>query len=74
VAVLTLAEAPVRAMAVGDAFAVVAGCDKLAATCRAKFANLINFRGFPTIPGDETMVRYPNRGDANAGAVLKDRS
>ncbi len=71
---VTLAEAPVRAVVVGDGFAAVAGCDKLAATCRAKFANLVNFRGFPTIPGDETMLRYPNRGDANNGAVLGDRS
>jgi uncharacterized phage protein (TIGR02218 family) len=74
VVTLTLAEAPVRAIEIGDAFAVVAGCDKLAGTCRAKFANLVNFRGFPTIPGDETMLRYPNREDANAGAVLGDRS
>jgi uncharacterized phage protein (TIGR02218 family) len=72
--VLTLAEPPVRAIAVGDSFSVVAGCDKQASTCRAKFANLVNFRGFPTIPGDETMIRYPNSGDANAGAVLGNRS
>ena len=29
-----------------------------------------NFRGFPHIPGQDTVIRYPNRGDANAGDVL----
>jgi uncharacterized phage protein (TIGR02218 family) len=36
----------------GDSFIVVAGCDKAFATCRAKFANTLNFRGFPHLPGN----------------------
>lgn len=36
---------------VGDTFSVTAGCDKLIATCRTKFNNVINFRGFPHVPG-----------------------
>jgi len=67
---LTLLEAPVRPIEVGDDFDVVAGCNKRLETCRDRFANVLNFRGFPHIPGQDTVVRYPNRGDANAGDVL----
>jgi uncharacterized phage protein (TIGR02218 family) len=67
---LTLLEAPVRPIAVGDGFSVVAGCDKRLETCRNRFGNVANFRGFPHIPGQDTVIRYPNRGDANAGEVL----
>ena len=34
---------------------LVAGCDKQLATCRHKFANAINFQGFPTL-GDDTLL------------------
>jgi uncharacterized phage protein (TIGR02218 family) len=67
---LTLLEAPVRPIAVGHDFVVRAGCDKRLETCRDRFANVANFRGFPHIPGQDTVIRYPNRGDANAGEVL----
>jgi uncharacterized phage protein (TIGR02218 family) len=67
---LTLLEAPVRPIAVSHDFVVRAGCDKRVETCRDRFANAVNFRGFPHIPGQDTVVRYPNRGDANAGDVL----
>jgi hypothetical protein len=30
----------------------------------------VNFRGFPHIPGQDTVIRYRNRGDANSGEVL----
>ncbi len=45
--VLQLAEPPVLPVAQGDAFRIIAGCDKSFATCKAKFANHLNFRGFP---------------------------
>jgi uncharacterized phage protein (TIGR02218 family) len=67
---ITLLEAPVRPIAIGHDFVVRAGCDKRLETCRDRFANVVNFRGFPHIPGQDTVVRYPNRGDANAGEVL----
>jgi uncharacterized phage protein (TIGR02218 family) len=67
---LMLLEAPVRPIALGDDFTVVAGCDKRLETCRSRFGNVANFRGFPHIPGQDTVIRYPNRGDANAGEVL----
>ncbi len=43
----------------GDAFRVDAGCDKRFSTCRAKFANTFNFRGFPHMPGNDFVIRYP---------------
>ncbi|MBL9056434.1 MAG: DUF2163 domain-containing protein [Rhodobacteraceae bacterium] len=67
---ITLFEAPVRPIAVGDAFIVSAGCDRQFATCSAKFGNGVNFRGFPHMPGEEAVLRYPNQGDANNGAPL----
>jgi uncharacterized phage protein (TIGR02218 family) len=67
---ITLFEAPVRPIAVGDTFLATAGCDKQFATCSAKFANGVNFRGFPHMPGEEAVLRYPNQGDANNGAPL----
>lgn len=42
----------------GDAFTVVAGCDKKFATCKAKFANALNFRGFPHLPGNDAAYGY----------------
>jgi uncharacterized phage protein (TIGR02218 family) len=44
--------------AAGDTFRVVAGCDKKFATCKAKFANALNFRGFPHLPGNDTAYSY----------------
>lgn len=51
------------AIAPGDTFTVTAGCNKLFTTCRAKFANSVNFRGFPHIPGNDAVIRYPKSGD-----------
>ncbi len=47
-------------IAVGNTFSIVAGCDKRLATCRDKFANVINFRGFPSVPGTDSLIRYPD--------------
>jgi uncharacterized phage protein (TIGR02218 family) len=44
-------------IAVGDAFSISAGCDKSYATCNAKFANGANFRGFPTMPGNDHIAK-----------------
>ena len=70
IATIELFEAPVRAIGAGDSFIIRAGCDKQFKTCKAKFANAVNFRGFPHMPGDDTVLRYPNRGDANSGNPL----
>jgi uncharacterized phage protein (TIGR02218 family) len=46
----------------GDTFTVTAGCDKRFTTCRDRFANTINFRGFPHIPGNDFIIRVPTPG------------
>ncbi len=70
IASLTLLEAPVRGIAEGDAFMARAGCDKRIATCGVKFANTVNFRGFPNIPGQDAVLRYASRDGSNDGTVL----
>ncbi|KAA8607939.1 hypothetical protein AL037_18020, partial [Salipiger aestuarii] len=70
VAVLTLLEPPVRAIAGGDAFTICAGCDKRIETCGAKFANTANFRGFPHIPGQDAVLRYATKDGGHEGGVL----
>ena len=70
IAILTLLEAPVRAIAEGDAFIIRAGCDKRIATCGAKFANVANFRGFPNIPGQDAVLRYASQDGGHEGSVL----
>jgi len=50
-----------EALAVGDAFIVTAGCDKQFGTCKAKFANAVNFRGFPYMPGNDAVTSYPTQ-------------
>ena len=67
---VTLLEAPVLAITAGDTFTITAGCDKAFDTCKTKFTNTVNFRGFPHIPGQDTVIRYAARGEDNAGAVL----
>lgn len=67
---VTLLEAPVRPVAGGHAFIIRAGCDKRAETCAAKFANIVNFRGFPHIPGQDAVIRYATADGGHEGAVL----
>lgn len=55
------------ALAAGDLVRLTAGCDKSAATCRAKFANFLNFRGFPHIPGEDWISSYPGQDRPNSG-------
>ena len=57
-----------HAIAPGDTFTVTAGCDKQFATCQAKFANAVNFRGFPHMPGNDFILAVARPGDpANDG-------
>ncbi len=46
----------------GDGLTVTAGCDKSFATCKAKFANPLNFRGFPHLPGNDVAYGYVTDG------------
>ncbi len=54
----------------GDQVLLTAGCDKTAETCRAKFNNFMNFRGFPHIPGEDWLMSYPRGDGANDGGSL----
>ena len=56
-------------IAVGDTFTVTAGCDKALSTCRDRFANVVNFGGFPRMPGNEFALSYPNTGDGSRSTV-----
>jgi uncharacterized phage protein (TIGR02218 family) len=53
-----------RAIAPGDTFLVTAGCDKQVATCAARFANVVNFRGFPHMPGNDFVTAVARPGEA----------
>jgi uncharacterized phage protein (TIGR02218 family) len=68
---IALWQAPGRAALPGDRFRVVAGCDKRMETCRGKFDNLLNFRGFPMIPGDDWVTAYPKEGANHDGSSLR---
>lgn len=54
----------------GDTFAIAAGCDKRFATCKAKFANAVNFRGFPHLPGNDAAYGYVAEGGLFDGGAL----
>ena len=45
---------------VGDTLSIYAGCDKQKATCVSKFANIINFRGEPYVPGQDEFYKFPD--------------
>ncbi len=58
------------AISPGDTLRVIAGCDRHAETCRTKFANSANFRGFPHIPGEDWLTSYPVSSRVNNGGSL----
>jgi len=53
IAAFELWQAMSEPIAVGDTFTVTPGCDHSFATCKAKFSNAANFRGFPYMIGDD---------------------
>lgn len=59
-------------IAIGDGFTVSAGCDKRFSTCRDRFQNTENFRGFPHMPGNDFALSYPVPGGGNDGGSLKE--
>ena len=71
---LDLWQAMPEPIAVGDTFTVTAGCDKRFATCRDRFDNVLNFRGFPHIPGNDYVTRYAVAGEpGNTGQSLQQK-
>lgn len=61
-----LAQAPAQ----GDSFRLTAGCDKTFTTCRARFNNVANFRGFPHLPGNDAVFSYAARGAGLDGGSM----
>ncbi len=57
--VVTLALPMGNGVQPGDTFDVIAGCDKTRDTCKVKFDNLANFRGFPDVPGMDKILETP---------------
>ena len=65
---IDLWQAPKFVIVPGEQIIVNAGCDKQFATCKAKFANQINFRGFTHMPGSDFVMAVASKNDANNGA------
>ena len=57
-------------IAKGDLVRIEAGCDKRDKTCRLKFDNFMNYRGFPDIPGEDWLMSYPTSSGVNDGGSL----
>ncbi|MGB5484864.1 DUF2163 domain-containing protein [Parasphingorhabdus sp.] len=57
--VVRLADRLSPSVAVGTRVLLTEGCNKNFATCRDRFANSINFRGEPYLPGNDLLTRYP---------------
>lgn len=64
---LTLAVPASPALGPGAGLVLVAGCDKRIETCRDRFANTANFRGFPVMPGAEFVIQVAQSGPDNTG-------
>ena len=58
-ATVTLRSEPPLTVAAGDTIELIEGCDKSLATCAGRFANAVNFRGEPYLPGIDLLTRYP---------------
>ena len=56
--------------AVGDLFELTAGCDKQFSTCKEKFSNHLNFRGFPHVPGADFSLGYAATDVVHDGSAL----
>jgi len=61
---------PERLPVVGDGFSITAGCDKAFATCAQKFANILNFRGCPHMPGADFAYSYVDGETTHDGRPL----
>jgi uncharacterized phage protein (TIGR02218 family) len=59
---VTLPRQPNSAIATGSRIELIEGCDKQITTCATRFANAINFRGEPYLPGNDLLTRYPGAG------------
>lgn len=59
---MSLADVP----AIGATLTVKQGCPKTRTACRDIFGNVVNFRGFPEVPGSDQVLKSQVPGDAAA--------
>jgi uncharacterized phage protein (TIGR02218 family) len=52
---------------VGDTFTITAGCSNTFDVCNSKFANGVNFRGFPHMPGNDFVLSLAKKTTQNDG-------
>ncbi len=60
VSALTLKLQLLAAPSPGDTFTILPGCAHDPTDCRVKFGNLDNYQGFPTMPGQDQFLQYPD--------------
>jgi uncharacterized phage protein (TIGR02218 family) len=56
---VSLRDRPRALVSPGTVVELREGCDKRFETCVSRFANAINFRGEPHLPGTDLLTRYP---------------
>lgn len=56
---VSLREPPAFAVETGALLLLTEGCDRRLETCAGRFANAVNFRGEPHLPGIDLLTRYP---------------
>lgn len=54
----------------GDGLRLHVGCDKSFATCRERFANGLNFQGFPHLPGNDVAMGFAKRDGLHDGGPV----
>lgn len=57
--VVEVRDLPRGAIESGTRIQLREGCDKRFETCVSRFANAVNFRGEPHLPGNDLLTRYP---------------
>jgi hypothetical protein len=60
VGVLLLQQPLPFGVSAGDEYSIRTGCDKTFSTCKTKFNNVVNFQGFPHLPGQDKVLSYGN--------------
>jgi uncharacterized phage protein (TIGR02218 family) len=56
---IALRDRPRASVETGTIVELREGCDKRFETCVSRFANAVNFRGEPHLPGTDLLTRYP---------------
>lgn len=70
-AVVRLWQRPPMHVQEGERVRVSAGCDKRFSTCRDRFRNALNFRGFPHMPGNDAIISVAVPGEGGYDGSLR---